>query len=85
MAKVFISSLTQSGAKDATGYGISVPFGATTLIASGSSKGEEQNYELVAKYNLSKRTMAYFQNKVTDESKKAASVTVNSIGIRHDF
>jgi predicted porin len=85
MAKVFISSLTQSGEKDATGFGISAPLGAATLIASYSEKGDASAYELTAKYNLSKRTMAYFQNKVTDESKKAASVTVNSIGIRHDF
>lgn len=85
MAKVFISSLTQSGTKDATGFGISAPLGAATLIASYSEKGEASAYELTAKYNLSKRTMAYFQNKVTDKDKKAASVTVNSIGIRHDF
>lgn len=85
MAKVFISSLTQSGTKDATGFGISAPLGAATLIASYSEKGEASVYELTAKYNLSKRTMAYFQNKVTDKDKKAASVTVNSIGIRHDF
>jgi hypothetical protein len=85
MAKVFISSLTQSGTKDATGFGISAPLGAATLIASYSEKGEASAYELTAKYNLSKRTMAYFQNKVTDENKTAASVSVNSIGIRHDF
>lgn len=85
MAKVFISSLTQSGEKDATGFGISAPLGAATLIASYSEKGDASAYELTAKYNLSKRTMAYFQNKVTDASKTAASVTVNSIGIRHDF
>ena len=85
MAKVFISSLTQSGTKDATGFGISAPLGAATLIASYSEKGEASAYELTAKYNLSKRTMAYFQNKVTDKDKKAASVSVNSIGIRHDF
>ena len=85
MAKVFISSLTQSGEKDATGFGISAPLGAATLIASYSEKGDASAYELTAKYNLSKRTMAYFQNKVTDENKTAASVSVNSIGIRHDF
>ncbi len=85
MAKVFISSLTQSGTKDATGFGISAPLGAATLIASYSEKGDASAYELTAKYNLSKRTMAYFQNKVTDENKTAASVSVNSIGIRHDF
>ena len=85
MAKVFISSLTQSGTKDATGFGISAPLGAATLIASYSEKGDASAYELTAKYNLSKRTMAYFQNKVTDENKTAASVSVNSIGSRHDF
>jgi len=86
MAKVFLSSLTQSGAKDATGYGISVPFGATTLIASGSSKGDEQNYELVAKYNLSKRTLVYFQNTNKDFGKvNTSAVSTNSIGLSHSF
>lgn len=86
MAKVFLSSLTQSGTKDATGYGISVPFGAATLIASGSTQGDAQNYELVAKYNLSKRTLVYFQNTNKDSGVTGTSaVSTNSIGVRHDF
>jgi predicted porin len=79
MAKVFVSSLTQSGATDATGYGVSVPMGAATLIASASSKGTADNYTLVAKYNLSKRTLAYFQNA------SASKAITNSIGIQHAF
>jgi predicted porin len=79
MAKVFVSSLTQSGAKDATGYGLSMPIGAATLIASASSKGTADNYTLVAKYNLSKRTMTYFQNA------SASKAITNSIGIMHTF
>jgi len=86
MAKLFVSSLTQSGAKDATGYGISVPFGAATLIASASSQGTADNYEFVAKYNLSKRTLVYFQNTNKDTGAAGASaVTTNSIGISHAF
>jgi predicted porin len=88
MAKVFLSSLSQKTAADATGYGISVPFGAATLIASGSSKGAESAYELVAKYNLSKRTLVYFQNKVLDTGTAAATTaakTTNSVGISHAF
>jgi predicted porin len=79
MAKLFLNSLTQSGADTATGYGVSVPMGAATLIASGSSKGTDDNYTLVAKYNLSKRTMAYFQNA------SASKAITNSIGISHAF
>jgi len=85
MAKLFLSSKTQSATSDATGYGVSVPFGAATLIASGSSQGAASAYELVAKYNLSKRTMVYFQNKVTDASAAAASVTTNAVGVSHAF
>ena len=85
MAKVFVSSLTQSGQSDASGIGISVPVGATTLIASSSSQAKKSAYELVAKYNLSKRTMVYFQNKVTDAGATAASVSTNAVGISHAF
>jgi predicted porin len=79
MAKLFVSSLTQSGADTATGYGVSVPFGAATVIYSGSTKGTADNYTLVAKYNLSKRTVAYVQNA------SASKAQTNSIGIQHAF
>ncbi len=79
MAKLFLSSKTQSGATDATGYGVSVPFGAATVIYSGSSQGTADNYTLVAKYNLSKRTVAYVQNA------SASKAQTNSIGIQHAF
>jgi predicted porin len=79
MAKLFLSSKTQSGEKDATGYGVSVPFGAATLIYSGSTQGTKDNYTLVAKYNLSKRTVAYVQNA------SASKAQTNSIGIQHAF
>jgi len=86
MAKVFVSSLTQSGAKDATGFGISVPVGAATLIASSSSQGTADNYELVAKYNFSKRTLVYFQNTNKDTGAvNTSAVSTNSIGISHAF
>jgi predicted porin len=85
MAKLFVSSLTQSGQSDTSGIGISVPFGATTLIASSSSQAKKSAYELVAKYNLSKRTMVYFQNTVTDAGATAASVSTNAVGISHAF
>jgi predicted porin len=86
MAKVFISSLSQKDEDTATGYGVSVPFGAATLIASGSTQGDAQNYELVAKYNLSKRTLVYFQNTNKDTGVTGTSaVSTNSIGVRHDF
>jgi predicted porin len=85
MAKLFLSSLTGGGASDATGYGVSVPFGAATLIASASSQGTASNYELVAKYNLSKRTVVYFQNKVTDAGASAAAATTNAVGVSHAF
>jgi len=79
MAKLFLSSLQDSVAGDATGYGLSVPMGAATLIASASSQGTVDNYTLVAKYNLSKRTMAYLQNA------SANKAITNSIGISHAF
>ncbi len=79
MAKLFLSTKTQSGVKDATGYGVSVPFGAATLIASASSQDKTNDYTLVAKYNLSKRTVAYVQNAT------ASKAQTNSIGIQHAF
>jgi predicted porin len=86
MAKLFLSSKTQSGTKDATGYGVSVPFGAATLIASSSTQGTGvSDYTLVGKYNFSKRTVAYVQNRVTDATAAGKAVTANSIGIQHSF
>jgi predicted porin len=85
MAKVFLTTLNQSGQSDATGFGVSVPVGAATLIASYADKGAESAYEMVAKYNLSKRTVVYFQNKVTDAGASAAAATTNAVGIQHAF
>jgi predicted porin len=56
-----------------------MPIGAATLIVSASSKDTADNYTLVAKYNLSKRTMTYFQNA------SASKAITNSIGIMHTF
>jgi predicted porin len=84
MAKVFVSSLTQKKESDATGFGISVPVGAATLIASASSQGAADNYTLVAKYNLSKRTMAYVQN-ANNKAADGTKTNVNSVGISHAF
>jgi len=83
MAKLFLSSLQDPATNDATGYGVSVPLGAATLIASASSKGTADNYELVGKYNLSKRTVAYVQN--ANKKAGATKTNVNSIGISHAF
>jgi predicted porin len=79
MAKLFLSSSSGATAGDATGYGLSVPMGAATLIASASSQGTADNYTLVAKYNLSKRTVAYIQNA------SASKAVTNSVGISHAF
>jgi len=79
MAKLFVSSFTESGNDTATGYGVSVPVGAATLIASASTQATHDNYTLVAKYNLSKRTVAYVQNA------SASKTVTNSIGIQHAF
>ena len=79
MAKLFLSSSSGATAGDATGYGVSIPFGAATVIYSGSSQGTADNYTLVAKYNLSKRTVAYVQNA------SASKAQTNSIGISHAF
>ena len=84
MAKLFVSSLTQSAVDTATGYGISVPFGAATLIASASSKGTADNYTLIGKYNLSKRTLVYIQNANTNDG-AGVKTNVNSVGISHAF
>ena len=83
MAKLFVSSFTQTDNDTATGYGVSVPVGAATLIASASTQATADNYTLVAKYNLSKRTMAYVQNANTKDG--ATKTNVNSIGISHAF
>ena len=86
MAKLFLSSKTQSGTKDASGFGVSVPVGAATLIASSSTQGTGvSDYTLVGKYNLSKRTVAYVQNRVTDATAAGKAATTNSIGIQHAF
>jgi len=86
MAKLFLSTKTQSGTKDATGFGVSVPVGAATLIASTSTQGTGvSDYTLVGKYNLSKRTVAYLQNRVTDATAAGKAVTTNSVGVSHSF
>jgi len=79
VAKVFLSTKNQSGARSATGYGASVPVGAATFVASASTQGSTEQYELVGKYNLSKRTRVYLQS-----ASKSKTVT-NSIGISHAF
>jgi len=79
VAKVFLNTLNQSGARSATGYGVSVPVGAATFIASASTQGSAENYALVGKYSLSKRTLVYLQS-----ASKSKTVT-NSVGISHSF
>ena len=79
MAKLFVSSLTQSGAKAATGYGVKVPFGAITVVASASTQGADDNYTMGAMYSFTKRTMVYVQNA------SATKKVTNSIGIQHAF
>ena len=79
MAKLFLSSLTQSGEKAATGYGVKVPFGAITVVASASTKGADDNYTMGAMYSFTKRTMVYVQNA------SATKAVTNSIGIQHAF
>jgi len=87
MAKVHLGTSTYTGQTSGLAYGLAIPVGAAT-ISFGSSTGynaldakKETAQMLQVKYDLSKRTNAYwaFKNNIT------TSTIANVIGIRHNF
>jgi len=87
MAKVHLGSSTYTGQTSGMAYGLAIPMGAATISfgsssgykASASAKQSEQMFQV--KYDLSKRTNAYwaYSNITT------TSTTANIVGIRHNF
>jgi len=102
MAKLFVASLsgylltsnttaTSVKNKTATELGVSIPFGAATLVASTSTSNATSTKaasNLGVKYDLSKRTQVYYLNTVngfqTSGGAAAGSVT-NVFGVQHAF
>jgi predicted porin len=63
------------------GYGRRVAAAQT-----GTTFGDDVKQTFIGyKYNLSKRTVVYFQNKVTDAGASAAAATTNAVGVSHAF
>ena len=95
VAKVSINGLKStlgSSYVDSFGYGVSVPFGAVTLNASSSSlkdKGsvnvEHSAYQAGLNYAFSKRTSAYLLINNVKNTTKNTALTVNSLGVVHNF
>ena len=95
VAKVSINGLKStlgSSYVDSFGYGVSVPFGAVTLNASSSSlkdKGlvnvEHSAYQAGLNYAFSKRTSAYLLINNVKNTTKNTALTINSLGVVHNF
>jgi len=95
VVKLFANSLTGyigSSNRSASEVGVSVPFGAATLVASTSSSNASSTQtasNIGVKYDLSKRTQVYYLNTVngvanTTSGLAAGSVT-NIVGVQHAF
>ena len=77
-----------------TTYGISVPFGATSIgytsgnakAVNGTSEYKMKGSQMVVSYALSKRTKAYFQSgSVSASTGTADKVSQQGVGIAHSF
>jgi len=64
-------------------YGVSVPFGSTTLGLQASSKGSDSGTQVLVKHDLTKRTSAIFQTGRTKEA--AGNTSGTSLGLWHAF
>ncbi len=85
VAKVFVAlaSTSVTTDKNASAFGVSVPFGAITLTAASNKDSTgKTGTTMGATYNLSKRTTAYLTNV---DTKYAADKNGNYVGIRHNF
>ena len=95
VAKVSINGLkATSGASNVNtfGYGASVPFGAVTLNASfsnmkdkGLSNDSYTAYQIGTNYAFSKRTSAYLLINNLKNTTDSHTITINSLGVVHNF
>ena len=95
VAKVSINGLkATSGASNINsfGYGASVPFGAVTLNASfsnlkdkGLSNDSYSAYQIGTNYAFSKRTSAYLLINNLKNTTDSHTITINSLGVVHNF
>ena len=95
VAKISINGLkATSGASNvnAFGYGASVPFGAVTLNASfsnmkdkGLSNDSYTAYQIGTNYAFSKRTSAYLLINNLKNTTDSHTITINSLGVVHNF
>lgn len=80
VATVYGVTKTASGSKTTTGYGVAVPFGAFTVLASLTSNGTVNSTAFAGFYSLSKRTSIYAAQATAD-----GSATSSYVGVRHNF
>ena len=80
VATVYGVTKTASGSKTTTGYGVAVPFGAFTVLASLTSNGTVNSTAFAGFYSLSKRTSIYAAQATAD-----GSATASYVGVRHNF
>ena len=95
VAKVSINGLkATSGSSNVNtfGYGAAVPFGAVTLNASfsnmkdkGLSNDSYTAYQIGANYAFSKRTSAYLLINNLKNTTDSHTITINSLGVVHNF
>jgi len=79
------TSTKDTGGATTTGsaYGVSVPFGATTLGVQASSSAGTTGSLVLVKHDLTKRTSAIFQTGRTKVS--AGTTSGTSLGLWHSF
>jgi predicted porin len=95
VAKVSVNGLkATSGSSNINtfGYGASVPFGAVTLNASystlkdkGLSNDSFTGYQIGANYAFSKRTSVYLLINNVQNTTDKTTLTINSLGVVHNF
>jgi predicted porin len=72
---------TISNSTSASGYAVSVPFGAVTVSYGYSSKGSTTAQQFGGKYAFSKRTVGYVAQGISG----TANTRTTIMGMRHDF
>ena len=77
------SKVGSAAATTGSAYGVSVPFGATTLGVQASSSAGTTGTQILVKHDLTKRTSAIFQNGRTKVS--AGTTNGTSVGLWHSF
>jgi len=87
VATLYVGTRTTTASNTAstsgTSYGVSVPFGATTVsVGMGNASSNISNYQAMLNYDFSKKTRVYIH---TANGTTAANPVTSQVGIRHNF